>query len=53
MDMYRHTANAMGGTWCGVSCQITKDVIEELDVKEKARAFALTSTQLDQCHLFN
>ena len=47
VDMYRHTANAMGGTWCGVSGQITKDVIEELDVKEKARAFALTSTQID------
>lgn len=47
VDMYRHTANAMGGTWCGVSGQITKDIIEELDVKEKPRAFALTSTRID------
>ena len=45
--MYRHTANAMGGTWCGVSGQITKDIIEELDVKEKPRAFALTRTRID------
>ncbi|MFM9268549.1 DUF563 domain-containing protein [Tychonema sp. BBK16] len=47
VNMYRHMANAMGGTWCGVSGQITKDVIEELDVKEKPRAFALTSTRID------
>lgn len=47
VDMYRHMANTMGGTWSGVSGQITKDVIEELDVKEKARAFALTSTRID------
>ena len=47
VNMYRHTANAMGGTWCGVSGQITKDIIEELDVKEKPRAFALTRTRID------
>jgi len=47
VNMYRHMANAMGGTWSAVSGEITKDVIEELDVKEKARAFALTRTRID------
>lgn len=47
IDMYRNMANIVGGTWCGVTGQITKDVIEELDFKEKARSFAMTPTRID------
>jgi capsular polysaccharide biosynthesis protein len=47
VDMYRNMANAVGGSWCGVSGQITEDVIGKLDFKEEARAFAGTSTKID------
>ena len=47
VDMYRHAVNAVGGTWCGVSGQITEDVIGKLDFKQEARAFALTPTRID------
>ncbi|MEG4457048.1 glycosyltransferase family 61 protein [Microcoleus sp. N9_A1] len=47
VDMYRHIANAVGGTWCGVSGQITQDVIAKLDFKQQARYFALTRTKID------
>jgi capsular polysaccharide biosynthesis protein len=47
VDMYRNIANAVGGTWCGVSGQITEDVIGKLDFKQEARAFAGTPTQID------
>jgi capsular polysaccharide biosynthesis protein len=47
IDMYRNMANAVGGTWCGVSGQITKDVIGKLDFKQEARAFAESRTQID------
>jgi capsular polysaccharide biosynthesis protein len=47
INMYRNMANAVGGTWCGVSGQITEDVIGKLDFKQEARAFAGTSTKID------
>ncbi|MBD0308749.1 MAG: hypothetical protein ICV80_11675, partial [Microcoleus sp. T1-bin1] len=47
IDMYRNMANAVGGTWCGVSGQITEDVIGKLDFKQQARAFAESRTQID------
>ena len=47
IDMYRNMANAVGGTWCGVSGQITEDVIGKLDFKQEARAFAGTRTKID------
>lgn len=47
IHMYRNMANAVGGTWCGVSGQITKDVIGKLDFKQEARAFAESRTQID------
>ena len=47
IDMYRNMANAVGGTWCGVSGQITEEVIGKLDFKQQARAFAGTRTQID------
>ncbi len=47
IDMYRNMANAVGGTWCGVSGQITKDVIGKLDFKQEARSFAESRTQID------
>jgi capsular polysaccharide biosynthesis protein len=47
IDMYRNMANAVGGTWCGVSGQITEDVIGKLDFKQEARAFAESRTQID------
>jgi capsular polysaccharide biosynthesis protein len=47
IDMYRNMANAVGGTWCGVSGQITEDVIGKLDFKQEARAFAETRTKID------
>ena len=47
VDMYRNMVNAVGGTWCGVSGQITEDVIGKLDFKQEARGFALTRTQID------
>jgi capsular polysaccharide biosynthesis protein len=47
IHMYRNMANAVGGTWCGVSGQITKDVIGKLDFKQEARAFAESRTQIE------
>jgi hypothetical protein len=47
VDMYRNMANAVGGSWCGVSGKITEDVIGKLDFKQEARGFALTPTQID------
>jgi capsular polysaccharide biosynthesis protein len=47
VDMYRNMASAVGGSWCGVSGQITEDVIGKLDFKQDARAFALTRTKID------
>lgn len=47
VNMYRNIVNAVGGSWCGVTGQITADVIEELDFKQKARAFALHPTKID------
>ena len=48
IDMYRNMANAVGGTWCGVSGKITReDVIGQLDFKQEARAFAESGTQID------
>lgn len=51
VDMYRWITNAIGGTWCGVSGQITEDVIRELDFKQNARSFALTPTKIDTTSL--
>jgi capsular polysaccharide biosynthesis protein len=50
-DMYRHMTNTMGGTWCGVTGQITENVIKELDFKQNARSFALLSTRIDTTSL--
>ncbi|MEG4631765.1 hypothetical protein QUB56_19590 [Microcoleus sp. AR_TQ3_B6] len=47
MDMYRNMANAVGGIWCGISGQITEDVIGKLEFKQEARAFAGSRTQID------
>ena len=47
IDMYRNMANAVGGSWCGVSGQITEDVIGKLDFKQEARYFAESRTQID------
>lgn len=47
VDMYRHLVNAVGGNWCGVSGQITEDVIGKLDFKQEARGFALSRTKID------
>ena len=47
VDMYRNMTNAVGGSWCGVSGQITEDVIGKLDFKQEARGFALTRTKID------
>lgn len=47
VDMYRHMANAVGGTWCGVSGQITEDIIGKLDFKQEARSFAMGRTKID------
>ena len=47
VDMYRHMANSVGGTWCGVSGQITEDVIGKLDFKQEATGLAGTRTQID------
>ncbi|MGB3514661.1 MAG: glycosyltransferase family 61 protein [Microcoleaceae cyanobacterium] len=44
---YRHMTSAVGGSWCGVSGQITENVIRELDFKHKARSFASSPTQID------
>lgn len=47
VDMYRNMANAVGGTWCAVSGQITEDVISKLDFKQDARSLALARTKID------
>ena len=45
--MYRNMANAVGGTWGGVSGKITEDVIGKLDFQQEARGLARTRTQID------
>jgi capsular polysaccharide biosynthesis protein len=47
IDMYPNMANAVGGTWGGVSGKITADVIGKLDFKQEARGLARTRTQID------
>ena len=47
IDMYRNMANAVGGTWGGVSGKITEEVIGKLDFKQEARGLARTRTQID------
>jgi Glycosyltransferase 61 len=47
VDMYRHITNAMGGTWCGVTGQISKDLIWKLDDLQQARSFALSPFKID------
>jgi hypothetical protein len=47
VDMYRHITNAMGGTWCGVTGQIPKDLIWKLDYLQQARSFALMPFKID------
>jgi hypothetical protein len=47
VKMFRHLTNAMGGAWCGVSGQLTPDVIRELDVKQKPQALAYAPTRID------
>jgi capsular polysaccharide biosynthesis protein len=47
IDMYRNMANAVGGIWCGVSGQVTEEVIGKLNFKQEARAFAGSRTKID------
>jgi hypothetical protein len=47
VDMYRHLANTMGGSWCGVTGQMSKDLIWKLDYLEQARSFALLPFKVD------
>ncbi len=51
VDMYRKLVAAIDGTWCGVTGQITKDVIGKLDFQHQARSFALKSTRIDPASL--
>ncbi len=51
VDMYRRMTNAVGGTWCGVTGQISDSVLTELDFKQKARSFALSPTRIDTTSL--
>lgn len=44
---YWRMTHAVGGKHCGVTGQITKNVIEELDFKQKARSFASAPTKID------
>ncbi|MBR8828128.1 MAG: glycosyltransferase family 61 protein [Gomphosphaeria aponina SAG 52.96 = DSM 107014] len=44
---WRHMTSAVGGSWCGVTGQITENVIKELDFKHKARSFASAPTKID------
>jgi capsular polysaccharide biosynthesis protein len=47
VDMYRHITNAMGGAWCGVTGQMSKDLIWKLDYLQQARSFALLPFKVD------
>ena len=47
VDMYRYMTNDVGGSWCGVTGQIPDNLIKELDVKQQARSFAVSSTKID------
>jgi hypothetical protein len=51
VDMYRWMTNAVGGTWCGVTGQIPKNLIADLEFKQKARSFALLPTKIDPTSL--
>ncbi|MFN5514753.1 MAG: glycosyltransferase family 61 protein [Cyanobacteriota bacterium] len=44
---FRTMSVAVGGSWCGVTGQITPDVIEQLDYKERGRHFAASPTRID------
>ncbi|MBJ7898895.1 MAG: DUF563 domain-containing protein [Cyanobacteria bacterium RI_101] len=47
---FRSMTTAVGGRWCGVTGQITPDVIEQLDYKQRARHFVASPTRIDpQC----
>lgn len=46
-NKYRNMTAAIGGAWCGVTGQISENVIKELDYKQKARRFALSPTKID------
>ncbi|HAO10301.1 MAG TPA: hypothetical protein DCQ51_03750 [Planktothrix sp. UBA8407] len=45
-DKYRHTVAAIGGQWCGITGQMTENLIRDLDVKQNARSFALSPTKI-------
>lgn len=45
---FRQMTYAVGGSWCGVTGQITENVIKELDFNHKARAFAMSPTTIDR-----
>jgi capsular polysaccharide biosynthesis protein len=47
VDMYRHQANVIGGSWCGVTGEMPANLIKELDGKGNARRFALEPTRID------
>lgn len=44
---FRTMTVAVGGRWCGVTGQITPDIIEQLDYKKRARHFATSPTRID------
>ena len=44
---FRHTVYAVGGSWCGVTGQITENVIRDLDFKYQPRKFASSSTKIE------
>ena len=46
-NKYRNMTAAIGVAWCGVTGQISENVIKELDYKQKARSFALLPTKID------
>lgn len=49
---YRHfTCCELGGRWCGVIGQMESNLIQELDVNQNARHFALSSTKIDPTSL--
>lgn len=47
VNLYRRLTNVIGGTWCGVTGQMSSGIIRELDVKHKARKFALSPIRVD------
>lgn len=45
--VYRHVTNAVGGVWCGVAGQMPENIIRELDIMQRPRAFAESAIRID------